>query len=311
MPVDPPLFGAPRFGFTGYERDIMVSSKFPRPIPANTYNDPNELVKIDPQFKQMGDDAYFEFLSEFQGTVSDGSGNPMSEDQKDAILNEAAKDPLAFPIVSQKFYKAVEAAFHFQQKKAQALHCEFEGSRIRDVYDVLDFAHVHCDTSGFWGFACDVLNFVISLFLGLPKLIAAAAAWLLADDGSLSDAGGGDIGLGEPIVVRGRWAFDSAHSGYNEIHAVRTVHKTFPIPPHDMSALVAFHNEWCSELARVPPPGRGGPHTPDPTGGADVPFTHDQRTTYEAQQKDENRWVYHPVIDGCEPAPSTDPDPLH
>src|SRR5205823_1481318 len=97
-----------------------------------------------------------------------------------AFLNGVAKDPLASGPVSGKFYKAVEAAFQFREKEAQALHCEFEGSRIRDVFNVLDFAHVQCDTSGFWGFLCDALNLLISLFLGIPKLIAAAAAWALA-----------------------------------------------------------------------------------------------------------------------------------
>lgn len=315
MPIDPPAFASPRFGFTGNERDMMVSIKFPRPIPANTYDDPNELVKIDPLFQQMGDDAYFEFLSEFQGPATDGSGNPLSEDQKNDILNEAAKDPLAFPIVSQKFYKAVEAAFHFEKKKAQALHCEFEGSRIRDVYDVLDFAHVHCDTSGFWGFACDVLNFVISLFLGLPKLIAAAIAWANADDGSLSDAydgAGGVISLGDSLLVRGRWAFDSAHSGYNEIHAVRTVQKTAPAP-QDPKEFLAFHDHWCYQWTLVPPtPFR--PRDPDatpPDNDSGLPFTKPQRDTYDAQQRDENRWVYHPAIDGCVPPPPPDADPLH
>jgi hypothetical protein len=242
------------------------------------------LVTVDPAFKLLYDDVYAAFVAD----------NPFA-------------DPSTDPRLTVTFYEKVNARFDFTERDAPALHCEFEGSRIHDVYEVLDFAHVHCDTSGFWGFACDVLNFVISLFLGLPKLIAAAAAWASADDGSLSDAGGGDIRLGDPIVVRGRWAFDSAHSGYNEIHAVRTVHKTLPAPPeNDIPAFIAFHNFWCSELARVPPPPRH-PHAPDPTGDRDVPFTHDQRATYDAQQKEENRWVYHPVIDGCEPAPLGDP----
>jgi hypothetical protein len=314
MPIDPPIFSSPKFGFSGYERGLMISASFPRPIPSNTYRDPNELVKVDPKFKQIGDDAYVAFVTEFQGEVIE-NGQPLSKDMKDAILADAAKDPLADEHVSAKFYKAVEAAFHFKEKYAQALHCEFEGSRIRDVYNALDFAHVHCDASGFWGFLCDVLNLVISVFLGIPKLIAAAVAWANADDGSLSnsfDGKGGEILLGDPIVVRGRWVFDSAHSGYNEIHAVRTVQKTGPAP-RDPVEFVPFHNFWCAELSRVPPsppPPRDPQGSPPPTGG-DIPMTPDQRDTWDAQNRDENRWVYHPAIDGCARSPGRDADPLH
>ena len=218
-----------------------------------------------------------------------------------------------------RFYQAVEAAFNFTLKEAQALHCEFEGSRIRDVFNTLDFAHVQCDTSGFWGFLCDVLNLVISLFLGLPKLIAAAVAWANADDGSFSDAydaAGGEVKLGDSLVVRGRWVYDSAHSGYNEIHAVRTVQKTQPAPQEaagTFTKFIEFHNMWCGELAKVPPtpPPTRDPQRPPPGTGDEIPMTPAQRATYDAQQQDENRWVYHPAIDGCAPQPASDPLPPH
>ena len=256
--------------------------------------------------KQLADDAHADFKAKYQGTVIQ-NGQPLSQGIKDAILADAAKDPLGYEEVSGAFYAAVEKAFHFEERKAQALHCEFEGSRIRDVYDVLDFAHVHCDTSGFGGFLCDVLNFLISLFLGLPKLIAAAAAWALAKDGNLShayDGAGGEIKWGDPIVVRGRWVYDSAHDGYNEFHAVRTVQKTLLPQDRDL---------WCSQLANVPPnrPGADPASPPAGTPGAPPPMTPGQQQTYDAQNRDENRWVYHPFIDGCEPAPIDQPSPLH
>ena len=300
-------FGPMPAGFSGYERGLMISASFPRPIPSNVYRDPHELVKVDPKFKQIGDDAYAAFVVLYQGEVI-VNGQPLSKGIKDAILAEAAKDPLGYGQVSARFYQAVESAFHFTEKNAPALHCEFEGSRIRDVYNTLDFAHVHCDTSGFWGFLCDVLNFVISIFLGIPKLIAAAVAWASAAAGSLSDAydgAGGELRWGDPIVVRGRWVYDSAHSGYNEMHAVRTVQKTLPGPQD--------HDAWCGELSKVPPspPPTRDPQAPPHATGGDVPMTPDQRATWDAQNRDENRWVYHPAIDGCVPQRSDDPVPLH
>lgn len=299
-------FGPMPAGFTGYQRGLMFSASFPRGIPSNVYSDPHELVKVDPKFKQMGDDAYAAFVAMYQGEVIK-NGQPLPKSIKDAMLAEAAKDPLGYEEVSASFYKAVEAAFHFEGKNAPALHCEFEGSRIRDVYNTLDFAHVHCDTSGFWGFLCDVLNFIISIFLGIPKLIATAVAWASADDGKLSDAydgAGGEIRFGDPIVVRGRWVYDSAHDGYNEMHAVRTVQKT--LMPQD-------HDKWCAELSKVPPspPPNRDPHAPTPPTGGNAPMTPDQRATWDAQNRDENRWVYHPAIDGCMPSPSDDTVPIH
>jgi hypothetical protein len=287
MPADP----APP-GFVGYKRGMMVSPIYPMPIPVNVFLDPLSLVTVDPAFKLLYDDVYAAFVAE----------NP-------------SVDPSTDPRLTGNFYGKVNARFDFTERDAPALHCEFEGSRIRDVYNALDFAHVHCDTSGFFGFLCDAVNFLISTLLGLPKLIAAAVAWANAADGNLSnsyDGAGGEIGLGESIVVRGRWVYDSAHSGYNEMHAVRTVQKTGPAP-QDWGEFIVFHGRWCSELSKVPPsppPTRDPDNTP-PDADSDLPFTKPQRDTYDAQQRDENRWVYHPAIDGCVPLPPRDSDLLH
>ena len=148
MPADP----APP-GFVGYKRSMMGSATFPRPIPFNVFFDPRGMATVDPVFKSIFDDVYAAYVASHPGPA----------------------DPSTDPALAAAFNEKVQAQFNFTKKDAPALHCEFEGSRIRDVYDALDFAHVQCDTSGFWGFACDVLNFVLSIFLGLPKLIAAAA----------------------------------------------------------------------------------------------------------------------------------------
>lgn len=306
MPADSPT------GFTGYQRDLMFSKAFPRPIPANIYRDPHELVKEDPAFAKMGKDAYADVLAGFSGTVI-VNGKTLSDEEKKALLNDIGKDPMGNPLVTDNFYQRLDNIYNFDGKKAQALHCEFEGSRIRDVFNILDFAHVDCDGSGFFGFLCDVLNFLISIFLGLPKLIAAAAAWANADDGTLSnsyDAAGGPIHIGDSIVVRGRWCYDSAHLGYNEIHAVRTVHRCLPFTGSE-AGFPAYREAWCSELSKVPPdpPSTRDPNQP-PTG-APPPMTGDQQQTYDGQRHDENRWVYHPAIDGCVRLPHDDlPPPI-
>ncbi|HYN19623.1 MAG TPA: hypothetical protein VE078_01585, partial [Thermoanaerobaculia bacterium] len=122
----------------------------------------------------------------------------------------------------------------------------------------------------------------------------------------------------DPIVVRGRWAYDGGHDGYNEIHAVRTVQKT--LPPPDAAGFVAFHDAWCAELSKVPPsppPDRDSGATPPPKVPPPPPvappptMTPSQQHTWKAQQRDENRWVYHPAIDGCLPESAPPPPPLH
>ena len=298
---------------------MMHSAKYPRLIPKNVYDDPHELAKVDPAFAQIADDAYGQFFTQMQGSPTGPDGQPLSQDKKDQILADAAADPLGQGPIVALFYEAVKAAYGFVRIDAPALHCEFEGSRIRDVYNVLDFAHVHCDTSGFWGSLCDLLNIVISLFLAIPKLIAAAAAWALADDGKLSDAydgKGGEIVFGDPIVLRGRWVYDGGHDGYNEIHAVRTVQKTFDPGPQDDTGFKDFHDRWCRELGKVPP--GGAPSAGTAATPPSVALTPPQQATRDAQGRPENRWTYHPTIDGCDPGRPDpgrpdpgQPDPIH
>jgi hypothetical protein len=259
---------------------------------------------MDPKLEQFKNDAYAEFVQAVAGPI-EVNGVLQSDDQKSRLLTEADKDPFSQPMISQRFYQLANAEFGpFVTKKAQALHCEFEGARIRDVYNALDFGHTHCNKSGFWGFVCDVINFVIGLALAVPRLIAAAVAWAAADDGALSnsyDAAGGELKLDDLIVVQGRWCYDSAHSGYNEIHATRTVRQAVSTIPMDQ-----LRNDWCSELSKIPPSPPSVPGVPPPTGGAPI-MTPAQTQTRDAQARDENRWVYHPTIDGC--IPQGDPNP--
>ena len=305
-------FGAMPKGFIGYQRDLMVAPTYPRLIPMNLYFNPKGLALVDPLFAQLASNAHAQYVTEVQ-TSTGADGKPLSAIARNELLSKAAADPLSQPRVVELFYQLMLSAFAFETKRAPALHCEFEGARIRDVYNTLDFAHVQCDSSGFWGFLCDALNFVISLFLGLPKLIAAAVAWLLAKDGKLTDAydgAGGELQFGDSIVLRGRWVYDGGHDGYNEIHAVRTVQKTFGPGPQDEAGFKAFHDQWCSELAKVPPNAALPEGTSSPANLRD-PLTPAQLATYDAQSRPENRWTFHPSIDACSPRPS-DPHPgLH
>ena len=300
-------FGAMPAGFIGYERGVMFSASFPRPIPKNAFSDPRQLVNVDKVFAQMRDDARDDFLAIYQGFGKVVvNGVELTPAQKQEVINRVNKDPFSEPTVVQSFNAAVEAAFHFQEKRTPVLHCECEGSRISDVFGVLDIASVNCDEDGFLGFVCDLLNILIFIFVGLPLLITALIAWAAADDGDLNDAydgAGGELRWGDAIVVRGRWTYDSGHDGYQELHAVRTIQKIFPAPL-DPSVLLGVREAWCGELAKVPPsePPKDNPIHPPPPPPAPPWMTGKQAETWEAQQRDENRWTWHPAIDGCVPA---------
>jgi hypothetical protein len=181
------------------------------------------------------------------------------------------------------------------------LHCEFEGTRIRDVLNAIDafsFGGSWCKSNFFFRFVCTVLQSLLA-----PLALAnAIRAWLDATGGSqesaLADPAAGVIKPKEFVVVKGRWAFDGGHDGYNEIHAVRVLQKVHYVP-QTAAEFAAFQKEWCERLGEVP-------HVD--AGAEPKDLTPGQQTVYDNQQKPENGWVLHPEIDGCEPG-DRNPDP--
>ncbi|HEV8081893.1 MAG TPA: hypothetical protein VGP55_01755 [Chitinophagaceae bacterium] len=182
---------------------------------------------------------------------------------------------------------------HPDAKKFEApvLHCEFEGSRIRDMLDVIEAFSLGgswCKKNFFFRAICTLLQSVFAPII----LIALAAAWANADDGNVADAleGGGSIGSKDKIILRGRWAYDGGHAGYNEVHATRTVQKVYNIP-QDPKEFENFRLEWCAKMSEIPRVEDIGVH----------PLTPTEQATHDNQQKPENQWTFHPDIDGCLP----------
>jgi hypothetical protein len=60
--------------------------------------------------------------------------------------------------------------------------------------------------------------------------------------------------VGDTLLIKGRWVYDAAHSGYNEVHAVRTIQKVMPnyaglqFPPQ---VFITLYQEWCGLVGRV------------------------------------------------------------
>jgi len=124
-------------------------------------------------------------------------------------------------------------------------------------------------------------------------LAALAAAWAAAQDGSPADAlqGGGTISNKDWLIVRGRWTYDGGHTGWNEVHATRTVQKVYNVP-NSPAEFEDFRERWCKRMSEVP-------HVDSP---GVRPLEPGEQTTYDDQQRPENQWRMHPDLDGCEPA---------
>lgn len=177
------------------------------------------------------------------------------------------------------------------------LHCEFEGTRIRDMLTAIEAFSLGgswCKKNFFFRILCTILQSIFAPF----ALLAALAAWKAATDGSqasaLDDPAAGEVKPRDFIIVKGRWAYDGGHDGYNEIHAVRIVQKVAWVPQTE-AEFKDFQKRWCAKLSEVP-------HVEIP-GVRPLPIdlTPRQQEVYDNQQKPENGWELHPEIDGCEP----------
>jgi hypothetical protein len=175
--------------------------------------------------------------------------------------------------------------------RVPVLHCEFEGSRIRDILDAIEFFSFGgkwCKKNWFFKLICHILRALLAPVIALAVL----AAWVNASAGSqtpaLADPAAGEVVPKDMVVMHGRWAYDGGHSGYNEIHAVRVLQKVYNVPT-DTAGFEKFRQDWCRHLAQVPGVGIFDAPPSDPV----------QQEIDEAQRHPGNRWAFHPMVDGC------------
>jgi hypothetical protein len=185
-----------------------------------------------------------------------------------------------------------------------SFHLECEGSRIHDVCAAI--AAVQGPASA----VCDVpiigwaICFLVDL-VTLPVLLPAIAiAWANATDGDANDprvGGGGQLKLGDLIVVTGRWVYDAGHQGWNEFHPVKRIQLVPPEGTDWGSDFTTWRDAWCEATSHCPPYA--------PPGSQPTDMTPAQTTTYDNQLDPSNQWVYHPAIDGCGPLEGPPPPP--
>ncbi|WP_152556581.1 hypothetical protein [Methylobacter tundripaludum] len=89
------------------------------------------------------------------------------------------------------------------------------------------------------------------------------------------------------MVVKGEWIYDSGHEGWNEIHPIRHCQKIGKWYGHwDLDTKIALKS-WCEAID-----------------------TASSALTVENQQKPENQWEIHPMIDGCETSQGNEDAPI-
>jgi len=253
-----------------------------------------------------------------------GAGGPTqyipSDDKSDRLLEEVKQD-----------------AAGARRAPIPVLHCECEGSRpflvCQAIGPLLDIAGGKppgfpgpsasevCHATLGWipwvGDAiCSLIEDAVALALAPVVLAVAAAAWLqaqLIDDAFFTGPISGEIALGDAVAVTGRWVWDAGHSGWPELHAVHTVQKLV-IPPEFRSGARAnptafedFRRNVC-RLVGEAPPNFGAPNAPR-TGAQVGAMSPEQRAVHDRQQRPENGWTIHPLIDGCEEDPAEPPPP--
>jgi hypothetical protein len=177
----------------------------------------------------------------------------------------------------------------------EILHCEVKGCRVHDVCIVLKVmsfpiaaALVVCSLPVLGWLACLL---VLLALLALTALLAGIA-WAATHNGDINDVldpSSGEMNLGDIVVVKGDWVYDAGHDGWNEIHPVRHV-QVIRVPdrfkgdnPATEQLVEQFKKRvldpWCFQVSAA-----GSDHVKG------------------EQEKPENKWHIHPVIDGCEPA---------
>jgi hypothetical protein len=215
------------------------------------------------------------------------------------------------------------------------LHCECEGSRVFMVCRAIspflaaatgdpggpgpsasEVCHAVLGWIPFVGdLICSLIEDLILLALAPAMMAAATAAWFEAqviDDLFITGPVAGEIHVGDSVVVSGRWDWDAGHSGWDELHPVRTIQK-IDIPPEfdgrgaDKQALEDFGAKVCRMVTEAPP-NFGAPEGIR-TAIQLAAMTPGQRAIHDVQQQPENGWTIHPLIDGCDPEPA-DPPPV-
>ncbi|MCA1552823.1 MAG: hypothetical protein LC737_00430 [Chloroflexi bacterium] len=195
--------------------------------------------------------------------------------------------------------------------KIPIFHCEIEGERAHLVCAALDAISSPIPGLGkvcklkvfgipIGKIACAIVGAIL-----FPFVVAGlVAAWFAGSNDNRDFEGAGNLNRGEGVVIMGRWVYDAGHTGWNEIHATKSVQKVSDPAVFEPATFADLQSRWCPLILQAPPL-----HTLN-TGEVTPDTTPEQQGIADNQRKPENRWYLHPAIDGCEPSePPPPPQP--
>jgi hypothetical protein len=181
-------------------------------------------------------------------------------------------------------------------------HTEIEGNRAAYVCATANaiWGPIHntvCKIPLIGGFICTVLTILLAPFIA-AALALLSAAWVAGSNDNRDFDGGGDLKADDLVLIFGRWVYDAGHGGWNELHPVKHIQKIPDESACKWENFDALHERWCKEIGKVPQ-GLGG------LAGPPADSTQQQQETWDSQTRPENRWFFHPLVDGCEPDDET------
>ncbi len=261
-------------------------------------------------FEKMDDDFTFNILLSPHSPIETKNEQIASDPYQGKFITEqSASRDLGQPYVGESV--TFTDIYNSLGVKTEVFHCEVKGCRVHDVCAVLKVM----------SFGAPIVAFICSIpVVGWVACLIAAAIWLAitaaavaiawnathnGDINDVYDPAAGDLTAADPdtgeggdvVLVRGDWAYDEGHDGWNEMHPVRSVQKlTDVIDPRframgkaDVALVDAFKKEvldpWCFYA-----------------GQPDDPNVKDE------QDEPENDWDIHPEIDGCKD--EKEPEPI-
>lgn len=249
-------------------------------------------------FEKMDDDFTFNILLSPHAPIETGNEMVMSDPHQGPFIDEQSESRdlgLGYEGQSVQFTSLGD-------HDTEVFHCEVKGCRVHDCCAVLK---VMSFGAPIVGFICSIPVIgwaVCAIVAGIYLAILAAAfaiAWYATHNGHINDvydpaagtltAANEDTGAGGDVVlVRGDWAYDAGHAGWNEIHPIRSVQKLTDVIDSRFRAMTkatpALVEEFKTQVLDV---------WCFYAGQADDPDVKDE------QDEPENDWDIHPDVDGC------------
>ena len=229
-----------------------------------------------------------------------GIGVTQTEVENDGIQGNLVKEQ---PDILTRLlpFSGEWARFYENDPNSAILHCEFEGGGVYDLmisflaalgYNTVALvaATIICAIPVIGWLACLIISLVFAAITA--ALVALGLSNALNDKANPNDVGShlGQLEqLKDLLVVQGTWTYNSAHSGWNEIHPIKQCQR-----------IGSWTGFWGDQFVTLP---AGAPDdvqtyvkfSCDAITKANAPFTAAE------QEKPQNQWQIHPLIDGCDP----------